>query len=321
MKSPSAAYRSPTKTDVQVARNTFQNGRFFGIQHATEPSFFGSVILQPKLQIGLPNDKYEKEADHIADIVTGFSGANAQSAGNHDGVLQMKCDGCRHEEEVQRKLIVQRQVNSSQAASPDISRKISLAKGSGQPLSGKTQQEMGAKMGADFGGIRVHTGRKAIQFNRELGSRAFTVGNHIFFNRGEYQPSSSTGKWLMAHELVHTIQQGLGMSSEKIQKQDDEEEQPLPRVPLPHELSREFYMNVLESSESEAVVESPSRRSSHSPRVRTRGSVDDSGRFRVRTRAQYKLAPDLTLGPLQFFETLSVESGVSGGSLEAIVGT
>lgn len=320
MRTSSSISHSTQDHAVNHSTRSHHAGRFIGNPAEKSEPFFTPVNIQPKLQIGRPNDRYEREADRIADHITRGSYASAGNKDSQSDRLQMKCNSCRHDEEVQRNSIIQQKSEKNTTASSEISRKINSAKGSGHPLPVKTQQEMGEKMGVDFTDVRIHTGSHAIQMNKEIGARAFTTGNEIFFNRDEFNTNSRKGEHLLAHELVHTIQQSSGMSSGKIQKQDNEEEQPLPRVPLPHELSGEFYMNVLENSDSEADVETeePSSRSRRSPRVRTRGSVDETGRFRVRTRAQYKLAPDLTLGPLQFFETLSVESGVSGGSLEAI---
>ncbi|TVP99924.1 MAG: DUF4157 domain-containing protein, partial [Balneolaceae bacterium] len=59
---------------------------------------------------------------------------------------------------------------------------------------------------------RIHTDSHAVQMNRELGARAFTTGRDIFFNRGEYNTDSAEGKRLLAHELVHTVQQGASSS-------------------------------------------------------------------------------------------------------------
>jgi hypothetical protein len=62
----------------------------------------------------------------------------------------------------------------------------------------------------DFGGVRVHTGPKADTLNRALGARAFATGRDIFFRDGEYNPGSSAGRGLLAHELTHVVQQGGG---------------------------------------------------------------------------------------------------------------
>ena len=62
-------------------------------------------------------------------------------------------------------------------------------------------------MGADFSGVRVHTGGQADTLNRNLSARAFTTGQDIFFKQGEYSPGSSGGRELLAHELTHVVQQ------------------------------------------------------------------------------------------------------------------
>jgi hypothetical protein len=62
-------------------------------------------------------------------------------------------------------------------------------------------------MGADFSGVRVHTGGQADALNHHLSARAFTTGQDIFFKQGEYSPGSSGGRELLAHELTHVVQQ------------------------------------------------------------------------------------------------------------------
>jgi hypothetical protein len=67
--------------------------------------------------------------------------------------------------------------------------------------------------GADFTGVRAHTGAEADMLNRSLGARAFTAGQDIFFRRGSYDPASRSGRRLLAHELSHVVQQDTGVSS------------------------------------------------------------------------------------------------------------
>ena len=177
-----------------------EDNSFFS-QKGRRPPFFGSVILQPKLRIGQPDDPYEKEADRIADQVMRMP----------DIGIQRKCTACEHEEEkVQRKSLIQLKAsgqNTFQAAPSHVANKIASTRGSGSPLPKSVQHEMGSKMGADFSGVRVHTDNNAVQLSHDLGARAFTVGNNVYFNRGEYSPASGEGKSLIAHELVHTVQQ------------------------------------------------------------------------------------------------------------------
>ncbi|MBX3053685.1 MAG: DUF4157 domain-containing protein [Caldilineaceae bacterium] len=90
----------------------------------------------------------------------------------------------------------------------DVARSIQSAKGSGQPLHDRLRSSMEQGFGADFSGVRVHTGGQADSLNRSLNARAFTTGNDIFFGKGQYNPGSSSGQELIAHELTHTVQQG-----------------------------------------------------------------------------------------------------------------
>ncbi len=71
-------------------------------------------------------------------------------------------------------------------------------------------------MGADFGGVRVHTGAQADRLSRSVSAEAFTVGSDIFFRKGSYTPSAASGQRLLAHELTHVVQQG-GSKANKVQ--------------------------------------------------------------------------------------------------------
>jgi hypothetical protein len=102
---------------------------------------------------------------------------------------------------------VQRSSDGGLYASSDVTSMIESTKGQGRPLPGGVQRELGSKMGADFSGVRIHTDGNAVQLNRELASHAFTHGSDIYFNTGKYNPDSAEGKHLLAHELVHTVQQ------------------------------------------------------------------------------------------------------------------
>jgi Domain of unknown function (DUF4157) len=82
------------------------------------------------------------------------------------------------------------------------------SKGRGSPMAPTVQSEMEQHFGKDFSQVRVHTDSTAVQMNQDLRSRAFTNGKDIYFNAGEYEPASQSGRLLLAHELTHTVQQG-----------------------------------------------------------------------------------------------------------------
>ncbi|MCW3085865.1 MAG: hypothetical protein JWP12_3231 [Bacteroidetes bacterium] len=94
------------------------------------------------------------------------------------------------------------------AAPQQVEQGINASKGSGSSLSPGLQQEMGNKMNADFSNVKIHTDESAAEMNKEVSAKAFTHGNDIYFNSGQYKPSSNEGKHLLAHELTHTLQQG-----------------------------------------------------------------------------------------------------------------
>ncbi|RYJ15323.1 DUF4157 domain-containing protein [Halogeometricum borinquense] len=69
------------------------------------------------------------------------------------------------------------------------------------------------RMGDTLGDVRIHTGPSAAKACEDINARAFTVGNHVAFNRGEYDPSSAEGQHVLAHELAHVRQQTGGAVS------------------------------------------------------------------------------------------------------------
>ena len=89
----------------------------------------------------------------------------------------------------------------------DIAQRIDSQKGSGQSLEPEARSMMEAAFGHTFSEVKVHSSDEASKLSTELGAKAFTTGKDIFFGEGAYEPSSKAGKRLIAHELIHTIQQ------------------------------------------------------------------------------------------------------------------
>lgn len=213
---------------------------FFG---GGQPFFGSSAGVQTKLRVGQPGDKYEREADAVADRVVrqtqstgGAEPAAApsvqrMSGGEQEEQIQEKEEGLENsKEDIQRKPIfesegVQSKNESGQDSSPpdDLESRLGNSSG-GDPLPEETRGGMESAMGADFSGVRVHTGSDAVQMNRDLGSQAFTHGNDIYFNEGKYDTDSSGGQHLLAHELTHTMQQGA--SQPAVQTKDEEQTSP-----------------------------------------------------------------------------------------------
>jgi hypothetical protein len=92
----------------------------------------------------------------------------------------------------------------------DIATRIRSQLGGGSPLPAQLRTEMESGIGQPLGDVRLHTDSTAANLSNQLGARAFTTGNDVFFNAGAYNPSSSDGYSTIAHELTHTVQQSSG---------------------------------------------------------------------------------------------------------------
>jgi hypothetical protein len=157
----------------------------------TVQDLFKAGVLQPKLKIGEPGDKYELEADTMADQVMRMP----------DSV----CPSCMEKKE---ELIQPKGENSATAeVSPGIESGINLLKGGGQTLPESVRNYFEPRFGYDFSGVRVHTGVEANETAKSINARAFTLGKDIVFSGGQYAQETTQGQKLLAHELVHIIQQ------------------------------------------------------------------------------------------------------------------
>jgi len=144
--------------------------------------------LQRKLTIGASNDPLEREADQVADQV--------MAASAHPAVSDAP-------PRIQR---FTGQTGQADIAAPaSVDRVLSSP---GRPLEPVLQQDMGQRFGHDFSRVRVHTDAAAERSARDVNAIAYTVGHHIVFGAGQFAPSTSSGRHLLAHELTHTIQQG-----------------------------------------------------------------------------------------------------------------
>ena len=91
---------------------------------------------------------------------------------------------------------------------------IALAENDSQALPAASRKPMESAFGRDFGGVRVHTSPAAAGAAEDLGAKAFTQGQDIFFARGQFQPDSQDGQRLLAHELTHTVQGKNGAAAD-----------------------------------------------------------------------------------------------------------
>lgn len=102
----------------------------------------------------------------------------------------------------------QTQHDTAPAGEADVPKSVrDVISSAGRSLDTSIQRAMEDRMGDSLGDVRIHTGPKAANACEEINAKAFTVGNHIAFNSGEYDPESPKGQFLLAHELAHVRQQ------------------------------------------------------------------------------------------------------------------
>ena len=183
------------------------------------------VPVQTKLEIGAPNDRYEQEADSVAERVVRTPDAAVAVTAPKTNSVKRKTPypGMVYPKRISRISMKRVQcegpakTTTPPAARPlNIEAKLNSTAGRGSPMDPQTRAFMEPRFGADFSNVRIHTGREAAQMNNALGSYAFAHNNNIYFNEGQYQPTTTSGKRLLAHELTHVVQQGAAVQRKTI---------------------------------------------------------------------------------------------------------
>ena len=263
--------------------------------------FLSRGLLQTKLKIGQPNDKYEQEADRIADRVmrmpdqqirskTTLPFAKYSQRGDEESSsvqmpsehkpIQTKSlveqitplaqrqtepeekenaqaqflqrqeevqEQPEEEEPVQAKMLQRQEREEENAQAKNINNKsgtislnvennINTIRGGGQPLSESTRSFFEPRFGADFSGVKVHTGANANHLTKSINAKAFTIGQDIVFGSGQYSQDSHTGRALLAHELTHVVQQNSGTKSSYLQRSRG--------IPLVIQRKKEVHVNL-----------------------------------------------------------------------------
>lgn len=178
-------------------------------------------LVQTKLTINQPNDRYEQEADRVADVVMRMPEPRLQrqvEPEEEEETLQTKPLASEITPLVQRQVeleggeeeeLIQAKDASGQTlhVSPIVQTQIHSLRGGGQRLSSSLRNFFEPRFGHDFSQVRVHTDAKAAESARAVNARAFTIGRDVVFGAGEYSSESLAERKLLAHELTHVLQQ------------------------------------------------------------------------------------------------------------------
>ncbi|HEU4837449.1 MAG TPA: DUF4157 domain-containing protein [Pyrinomonadaceae bacterium] len=246
-----AAAKNSIGHGVTIARNVASASPQRTVSNQTMQRLLNVAGIQPKLTVNAANDAYEREADSVADQVMRMSVGSVSASPpsiqrmcgscsneiekrpvqrmckecddelhrketpnistNADGV-QRVCDDC--EEEMQRK----ESSRAEPALTTAVESQILALHSGGEPLSTQSRSFFEPRFGRDFSAVRVHADVSAATTAQSVNALAYTHGNHIVFGAGQYQPNSSTGRRLLAHELTHVVQQRHAGSSARVQR-------------------------------------------------------------------------------------------------------
>ena len=210
----------------------------------TRQSNFFRPSLQPKLSINPPNDVYEHEADAMADRVVNMKGDENTSQFFFvppNLQVQRMCAECEEED---KQMQMKGSGSNKAIAGNELENYIDNVKGSGQALPAETLSFFGSRMGYDFSEVKIHTDSLASKSAASINALAFTSGNNIVFNSGQYSPGTESGKKLLGHELTHVVQQSK-MSDAGIQRQ--------PAPPATHRFTA-FGVNVVVRASCQPAV-------------------------------------------------------------------
>lgn len=171
-----------------------------------------SGFFQPKYAINAPNDMYEQEADAVAEKViqskqidlgeTFFKPVTISS-------IQRKCEHCEQEEK--EKLHRKEENGNESETSPSFDQYVDGLNNSGSSLPPASKTFFESRMGYDFSNVKIHTDSVATKSAQSIHALAYTSGNNIVFNQNQFQPGTTNGDKLIAHELTHVVQQKSGL--------------------------------------------------------------------------------------------------------------
>jgi archaellum component FlaC len=173
-----------------------------------------SGAIQAKLRVSQPGDPDELEADHIAQRIVSSpvsprATLHRKCSCSSGGATCAECE----EEQVEQAKGIHRKSSGSWNDREMLPDSFLRGTGQGRPLDAGVREGMEAHLGMDLSPVRVHDDPEAAQSARSINAQAYTAGGHIYFSSGSYAPQSADGQRLLAHELVHVVQQSGGSAA------------------------------------------------------------------------------------------------------------
>ncbi len=212
------------------ANRTSMNARLGHDFSKLSIDFKRNLTVQTKLTVSQPGDRFEREADRVAeqvmrldqdaDFEAGTSAVNLPTISRWVGQsddsqvrrqsAEEDTQAAPEEEEefsTASLLSLKEASGSRNTLSTGVVGQIQSMRGGGQPLAPTLRAFFEPRFGHDFSHVRVHTDSRAARTTQDLNARAYTLGRDIAFAPTEYRPDTTAGRKLLAHELTHVVQQ------------------------------------------------------------------------------------------------------------------
>jgi hypothetical protein len=165
-----------------------------------------SELVRTKLRVGPAGDRFEREADRVAERVMRMparDGGPIATTPDASGELRRACRSCAEKSEALREDDEEHALRrKEQGPAPAAPPEPGVLNSGGAPLPRNVRHFYESRFGHDFRDVRVHSGETAARYNEELNAHAFTYGQHIWLGVG-HRPEPTL---LLAHELAHVLQ-------------------------------------------------------------------------------------------------------------------
>ena len=310
--------------------------------------------LQPKLTIGKPGDRYEQEADQMAEAVmrTAEPG-ELTSAPRATQVQRMPitpvsanllqrdaAESCNLKEEPTEEGEENEETEDQEEAPPadkaispkreagdvsppsDLESRMDASRGGGSSLPASTREFMESRFGHDFSGVRVHTGAASEQLNRDVRSLAFTSGTDIYFGSGQYRPDADSGQHLLAHELTHVVQQSGSRGNGPVRQKADP--RVIRRVVLPEH--KWYYGHRVSGASVHGIIENILHDNDPGKDLVTEAAIaganrNQEGLNQIGIADLYKSTPKQTVTGVKAYRELDTEEDVVSMDNPKVTGT
>ena len=186
---------TPAAIDFNLANDHPTRWELMNRELNVSPIMLPIPAINFELEVNQPNDAAEQEADYMAEKIVAEDAPKVSNTFFKPAAKP-----------------IQRSENNNYA--PQITQQVNdILQQSGEPLPKQVQGQMEGKLGHDFSGVKVHNNSTSAEASHALQAKAFTSGNNIVFGEGYYNPGTKDGQKLIAHELVHVVQQSQTSST------------------------------------------------------------------------------------------------------------